>query len=121
LQRCARCSERPILKIDASWLARTLVIFAAAQAAESRPAPPQAAGSAIARPTAQAKGFEVFVEKPDSDTTGPLHLIYSDGSEIVETLPPKPARNSDANEEQFGFSGAQIAGDGKTVGWTQPY
>jgi len=90
------------------------------QAAEPHPAPPPANASGGGRPTVHANVVEFFVEKPDSYATGSLHIIYSDGAQVVEVLPPEDARKGDA-ENQVGISSVQLAGDQKTVGWAQTY
>ncbi len=58
-----------------------------------------------------------FIEKPQEESgyeTGPLHIIYSDGSEVVQTLPPlKPKDIFNA----VGFSGVKLAEDRQTLGW----
>lgn len=62
-----------------------------------------------------------FIGDPLEDSgyeTGPLHIIYSDGTEIVETLPPLKASNE--KETVFnavGFSDIQLAEDRQTLGW----
>jgi hypothetical protein len=71
-------------------------------------------------PAAEITRF--FIEEPPKDSeyeTGPLHIIYSDGTEVVETVPP--LRASTEKETVFnavGFSDVQLAGDRQTLGWT---
>ena len=64
---------------------------------------------------AEIKRF--FFEKPREGSgyeTGPLHIIYGDGSEVVQTLPPlKPKDIFNA----VGFSGVKLAEDRQTLGW----
>jgi hypothetical protein len=51
--------------------------------------------------------------------TGPLHIIYSDGREIVQTLPPlKPSTDKEIVFNAVGFSGVELAQDRQTLGWT---
>ena len=51
--------------------------------------------------------------------TGPLHIIYSDGTEIVQTLPSlKPSTDKEIVFNAVGFSGVELAQDRQTVGWT---
>jgi hypothetical protein len=63
-----------------------------------------------------------FIEEPKKDSgyeTGPLHIIYDDGTEVVKSLPPLTA--STEKETVFnavGFSGVQLAADRQTLGWT---
>lgn len=43
------------------------------------------------RASASAKITEFFIDQPEPGSryeTGPLHIIYSDGIEVVQTLPP---------------------------------
>jgi hypothetical protein len=94
--------------------------FSVVQAAEPHPAAPPANASGGGRPTANANVVEFFVEKPGSNETGSLHIIYSDGAEVVAVLPPEDARKGD-EENQGGISDVQLAGDQKTVGWAQTY
>jgi len=63
-----------------------------------------------------------FLEEPKKDSgyeTGPLHIFYGYGAEVVKTLPP--LRASTEKEVIFnavGFSGVQLAADRQTLGWT---
>ena len=51
--------------------------------------------------------------------TGPLHILYSDGTEIVQSLPPlKPSTDKDIVLNAVGFSGVELAQDRQTLGWT---
>jgi hypothetical protein len=63
-----------------------------------------------------------FVEEPRKDSgleTGPLHIIYSDGAEIVKALPPpKASTEKEAVFNAVGFSNVQLAEDRQTLGWT---
>ena len=51
--------------------------------------------------------------------TGNLHVIYSDGTEVIEKIPPKE-KNTEANTvyNQEGISDIKVATDGRTIGWT---
>ncbi len=50
--------------------------------------------------------------------TGPLHIVYDDGTEIVETLPPMKASTEKKTVfNAVGFSGVQLAEDRQTLGW----
>lgn len=54
--------------------------------------------------------------------TGPLHIVYSDGTDVVQNFPPR--KKSTANEivyDQEGFSDVQLAEDRQTLGWTETY
>ncbi|MBV9156929.1 MAG: hypothetical protein JO097_11760 [Acidobacteriaceae bacterium] len=73
-----------------------------------------------ASPAAEITRF--FLEEPKKDSgyeTGPLHIVFNDGAEVVKTLPP--LRASTEKEVVFnavGFSGVQLAADRQTLGWT---
>lgn len=62
------------------------------------------------------------IEEPRKDSkyeTGPLHIVYDDGSEVVKSLPPLEA--STEKETIFndvGFSDVHLAADRQTIGWT---
>ena len=74
------------------------------------------------RASASAKITKFFIDQREPGSryeTGPLHIIYSDGTEVVQTLPP--LRTSTDKETVFnavGFSGAELAQDQQTLGWT---
>jgi len=74
------------------------------------------------QPSASATINKYFIEKaePGSDyDTGPLHIIYSDGTEIIQTLPPlKKSTEKETAFNAVGFSQIQLADDEKTLGWT---
>ncbi len=63
-----------------------------------------------------------FIEEPKKDSgfeTGPLHIIYGDGTEVVKTLPPlKASTEKETVFNAVGFSGVQLAEDRQTLGWT---
>lgn len=69
-----------------------------------------------------ARITKFFIEKPATGSeyeTGPLHIIYSDGTEIVQTLPPlKPSTNKEVVFNAVGFSEVELAQDRQTLGWT---
>ena len=90
-----------------SWLAQTLMIVVAAQAAHPRPAALPANESSGSRPTADAHVARLFIEKPDEYETGSLHIIYSDGTDVVETVPPKAEPKAEAS--QAGLSNLEVA------------
>lgn len=74
------------------------------------------------RASPKAKITKFFIDQPEpgsSYETGPLHIIYSDGTKVVQTLPP--LRASTDKETVFnavGFSGVELAQDQQTLGWT---
>ncbi|MFI5113894.1 MAG: hypothetical protein ACHP7J_02035 [Terriglobales bacterium] len=54
--------------------------------------------------------------------TGSLHIVYSDKTEVVETLPAKQKSTEDNivfNEE--GITDPKVAPDKRTVGWTENF
>ena len=63
-----------------------------------------------------------FIAEPAAGSgyeTGPLHIIYADGTEVVQTLPPlKPSTDKEAVFNAVGFSGVELAQDRETLGWT---
>jgi hypothetical protein len=73
------------------------------------------------RSSGNAEITKFFIEDAKKDSkyeTGPLHIVYSDGTEIVEKLPPLVA--STENETVFndvGFAHLQLAPDRQTLGW----
>ena len=74
------------------------------------------------RASASAKITKFFIDQPEPGSryeTGSLHIIYNDGTEVVQTLPP--LRVSTDKETVFnavGFSGVALAKDQQTLGWT---
>jgi hypothetical protein len=63
-----------------------------------------------------------FIEEPKRGSgyeTGPLHIVYGDGAEIVKTLPPMRASTKEESVfNSVGFSSVQLAADRQTLGWT---
>ena len=54
--------------------------------------------------------------------TGPLHIIYSDGLDVVQKLPPKKeSTDREIVQNQEGISDPQLAEDKKTMGWTETF
>jgi hypothetical protein len=89
-----------------------LCSFAAAQFGSRQPAP-----------RAYITKFYIPDAIPGTTSeTGPLHIVYSDGTEIVQNLPPKKA-STETNIvfNQEGFSDVQVAQDRKTIGWAETY
>jgi len=68
-----------------------------------------------------AKITQFFIEGPTKNSryeTGPLHIIYDDGTEIVKTLPPlKTGTEKETVFNSVGFSDVQLAEDRQTLGW----
>lgn len=94
------------------WAALLLALFLAT----FRPSPVAGQQSRVPHIT------KFFIAEPAPGSgydTGPLHIIYPDGTEVVQTLPP--LRHSTEKESIFnavGFTGAALAPDGQTLGWT---
>lgn len=63
-----------------------------------------------------------FIEDPKKDSgyeTGPLHIIYGDGTAVIKTLPPlKASTEKETVFNAVGFSGVQLGEDRQTLGWT---
>ena len=72
--------------------------------------------------TSQTEITRFFIEEPKKDSrfeTGPLHIIYGDGTKFVKTLPPlKASTEKETVFNAVGFSGVQLAEDRQTLGWT---
>jgi hypothetical protein len=100
--------------MDAPWPALAVLAFSAAQAAV-----PDAPVSGSARPTAGSQVVKVFADKPGADETGSLHIVYSDGVDVVETVPPTAEPKTE--HSQAGFSDLDVGSDKETVGWAETY
>lgn len=86
--------------------------------------------SAQTTPTSPRKGHtpnpphitRFFIEQPPAGSkyeTGPLHILYSDGSDVVQTLPPwQPSTAQQFVDNTVGFADVALASDGQTLGWT---
>jgi hypothetical protein len=78
-------------------------------------------------PTPSSRTYitKYYIEAPSRVSTyetGPLHILFSDGTHVVQNLPTK--KKSTENNivfNQEGFSDVQLAGDLKTIGWTETY
>lgn len=73
------------------------------------------------RPPADAEITKFFINDSEEGSryeTGPLHIIYSDGTEIVQTLPPLVAStDKEIVFNDVGFAHLQLAPDRQTLGW----
>jgi len=80
-----------------------------------------------ANPTPAAGSYivEYYVEEAAPGSayeTGPLHIIYSDGLDVVHKLPPKKeSTDREIVQNQEGISDPQLAEDKKTIGWTETF
>jgi len=73
--------------------------------------------------TAYITAYHIADPAPGSTyETGPLHILFSDGTDVVQDLPPKQ-RSTENNIvfNQEGFSDVQLAEDRQTLGWTETY
>lgn len=104
--------------VSSRWMIRILtgLSICAAASAQSTDSPRKTKST----PPAEITRFSVEEAKKDSGfETGPLHIIYSDGTKLVKTLPPlKSSTGSETIFNAVGFSGVQLAADGQTLGWT---
>ena len=73
--------------------------------------------------SAYIERYYIVGAPPDStDETGPLHIVYSDGADVIQDLTPKKkstASNIISNQE--GFADVQLAEDRQTLGWTETF
>ena len=116
------------------------VQFAVAQTAdETRPSPPKAesqnpkpaAGVYIVKYSAVNKDKDEYADKGETSGSGPLHLIYSDGTDVVV-----PNEKGDFARGYFGgnfkgnkgeaiaqgdFKAIHLAEDHQTIGWLAGY
>jgi hypothetical protein len=72
------------------------------------------------RQPAEITEFSIKKAKEGSGfETGPLYIVYSDGTKVVKTLPPMQASSKKKIVfNAVGFSGVQLATDRQTLGWT---
>ena len=81
--------------------------------------------SAHAKPAAGSYIVKYYVEEAAPGSayeTGPLHIIYNDGLDVIQTLPPKKeSTEKEVVENQEGISDPQLAEDKKTMGWTETF
>jgi hypothetical protein len=76
-------------------------------------------------PAENAYIIKYYVDKPAPDSgyeTGNLHIIYSDKTEIIETLRPKE-KSSEKNivYYQEGITQVKVAPDKRTIGWEETF
>jgi hypothetical protein len=78
-----------------------------------------------APPSESAHIEKYYVDKPAPDSdydTGNLHIIYDDGTEVVEKLPPKEkSMKMDIVLNQEGITDPRVAEDKRTIGWTETF
>jgi hypothetical protein len=126
VQKITATSKRSFLAINVAGL--FVLFFGIAMPALV--AGPQTAGetsrqnvdSAKRKPAAESYIVKYYIEEAAPGSTyesGPLHIIYSDGLDVVQKLPmKKESTDTEAVENQEGFSDPQLAEDKKTMGWT---
>lgn len=72
-------------------------------------------------PSPNARITKFFIDQAEPGSghhTGPLPITYSDGTDVVEKLPPlKKSSETEKVLNAVGFSVVQIADDEKTLGW----
>jgi hypothetical protein len=77
------------------------------------------------KPSSRAYITRYYIDDPSPGSTyetGPLHIFFSDGTHVVEDLPPKKkSTENDIALNQEGFSDVQLAEDRKTIGWAETY
>jgi hypothetical protein len=105
--------------------AATVASPATGQTGDTAPSPSPEAKTHKVQPAQGAYIVKYYVAKaaPGSTyETGPLHIVYSDGTQIVEDLPRKQ-KSTDRNivDNQEGISDLQLAEDRQTMGWTENY
>ncbi len=98
-----------------------LALTSTGQTTAKRSQPPPNAAKGKLKPGAYISSYCVADPGHSSYETGPLHIVYSDGSQFKEPLAPKrvPANTHcpccDTNEE--GIINPQLADDRQTLGW----
>jgi hypothetical protein len=77
------------------------------------------------RPSSRTYITQFYIEDPSPVSTyetGPLHILFSDGTHIIQDLPPKEkSTENNIVLNQEGFSDVQLAEDRQTIGWTETY
>jgi len=76
-------------------------------------------------PAENAYIVKYYVDNPSPDSgyeTGDLHIVYSDKTEITETLPPKE-KSTEKNVvyNQEGIADIKVAPDKRTIGWAETF
>jgi hypothetical protein len=103
----------------------TLLSACRAQPADDARSSPSKAESQNGVPSRRTYIVRYYVEKAVPGTTyetGPLHIVYSDGTELIERPPQREQSTADDTVEHGeGFSDPQLAEDKNTIGWTELY
>lgn len=99
-----------------NWLS---LLLAACLSATASPQSTELRKQTNSTPTPEITKF--FIDEAQKDSgyeTGPLHILYSDGTETVQTLPPlKPSTEKEIAFNAVGFSAVELAEDRQTLGW----
>ncbi len=76
-----------------------------------------------AAPAANAHIVKYHVDDPSPDSgyeTGNLHILYSDGTEVVETLRPRKGTSArELADNEAGIDDPKVAKDLRTIAWTE--
>ena len=87
--------------------------------------PPSQVAANRSQLLAEASIVRFYVDDPASDSkheSGPLHIVYGDGTEVVRELrPAKAARPGEDAWNQEGFFDVHLADDKRTIGWIETY
>jgi hypothetical protein len=80
---------------------------------------PLAASAQSPSPNANITSFFIDKAEPGSGyETGPLHILYSDGTRVIQRLSPlKKSTDKETAFNQVGVSEVQLGDDKKTLGW----
>ena len=84
-----------------------------------------AAQSGSGKPRLKTYISKYYIADPAPESTfetGFLHIVYSDGSDMVQEIPTKKTcTETHAIFNQEGFSDVQLAEDRETIGWAELY
>lgn len=97
-------------------------LFLLLAACACAPAPGQSSRAA-AKPNHKAREIaRYFIDQPESGSgyeTGPLHIVYDDGTDVLMKLPPlQKSTEKEVVFNDVGFSDVKLAADKQTIGWT---
>jgi hypothetical protein len=108
-------SEQRIVR---QWIIPVLLVVCLSGWASAQPTAIQRKAKSTSE-TAEITRFFIEESKKGSPyETGPLHIAYDDGTEIIKTLPPmKKSTEKETVFNDVGFSYVQLAADRQTLGW----
>jgi hypothetical protein len=107
------------------WLCLALLPFSiCAQAKNDQPSITRTdiRGSAPAQNAHIVKYYVEALASGSGDETGNLHILYSDKTEVSDTLRPKRKIPDESNHfafEQEGIADVKMASDMRTIGWAE--